>query len=52
MAEEENPMRPSKKQYETPQLIRHGDVEELTRLGGNRFVDVPLGTPITDPIAS
>ena len=49
MTKEVNPMRSSKKQYETPQLVRRGDVDEITRLGGAEFIDVPMGTPIGPP---
>ena len=47
-----NSMTSSKKRYSKPQLIRHGDVEEITRSGGFDFVDVPMGTPVDGDISN
>ncbi len=45
-------MSSTKKSYTTPQLVRHGDVDEITKKGGADFVDVPIGTPVPNDIAS
>jgi hypothetical protein len=34
-----------RKAYESPELIRHGDVEKITLQGGGAQTDVPIGTP-------
>ena len=36
----------SKKRYSTPQLVCHGDVDQLTMKAGVNHADVPIGTPI------
>ncbi len=38
-----------KKIYTTPELIVHGDVENLTQQGGSEATDVPQGTPNAGP---
>ena len=42
------PIESNKKTYATPLLIRHGDVDELTKHGGFSKTDVPIGTPVVD----
>ena len=41
-----------KKEYNSPELVRNGTVEELTQQGGGSFVDVPQGTPVVGTINS
>ena len=38
-----------KKLYTKPQMINHGDVEDLTRTGGGSHLDVPNGTNLDPP---
>ena len=35
-----------KETYEAPELVSHGNVEDLTLAGGGTLVDVPIGTPV------
>ena len=46
MEAEFKPTRSGKKRYAPPELIRHGDVDEITQRGGAGFIDVPIGAPI------
>ena len=41
-------MESGKKRYTKPQLIVHGDLEKITRLGGRSQTDVPEGTPVVN----
>ena len=41
-----------KKQYTAPQLVCHGDVDEITQTAGFAFIDVPIGTPADGDVAS
>lgn len=43
-------MQRDKKTYETPELVAHGTVEDLTLQGGGNFVDAPVGTPVNNNI--
>ena len=38
-------MNSTKKSYTSPQLVRHGDVDEITKGSGAGFADVPFGNP-------
>ncbi|MCZ6789729.1 MAG: lasso peptide [Chloroflexi bacterium] len=41
-------MESRKKRYTKPQLIVHGDLEKITRLGGHSNTDVPIGTAVVN----
>lgn len=42
-----------KKFYTTPQLIVHGNVEEITQQNGSSRIDVPTGTsPVGNSVTS
>ena len=45
---DEKEMDESKKDYEKPELKVHGDIRVITKAGGGSFIDVPIGTPISD----
>lgn len=38
----------ARKQYTTPKLTVHGNVERITQQGGSTATDVPFGTPVVD----
>lgn len=38
-------MKEVKKQYQAPTLTVHGNVEEITSLGGGSVTDTPMGDP-------
>lgn len=38
----------SKKAYEKPELMVHGDLREITKSGGGNKTDVPIGTTVDD----
>ena len=52
MEKEVRLMTPDKKGYIAPQLVRHGDVDEITKKGGADFVDMPIGTPVDGDISN
>ena len=45
---EEKTTEESKKKYEKPELMVHGDLREITKSGGGNQTDVPLGTVLDD----
>ena len=44
--------RSSKKPYNRPQLIDHGDIDEVTQKTGHSLTDVPIGTPVDGDIGN
>ena len=52
MEKELNSTGSAKKRYASPELVRHGDVDEITQTGGTAFIDVPIGTPADGDVAS
>ena len=38
----------SKKKYEKPELMVHGDLRKITKSGGGYQTDVPIGTTVDD----
>ena len=46
-----NPNDSAKKQYASPELVSHGDVDEITQSAGFSFIDVPIGTPANGDVA-
>ena len=37
-----------KKGYTKPELVVHGDFEEITKQGGGNMTDLPIGTVVPD----
>ena len=44
--------RSRKKPYNRPQLVDHGDIDEVTQKGGHNSTDVPMGTPVDGDIGN
>ena len=44
--------RSGKKPYNRPQLVDHGDIDEVTQKTGHSVTDVPIGTPVDGDIGN
>ena len=51
MDNELSPTISDRKQYASPELVCHGNVDEITQTGGIAFIDVPIGTPADGDVA-